>query len=370
MSQSGTRRKLKRLGLIIITLTTIALGAVFLYPFLFPPPLSLAPEEEIKAVYRIPEGPFAIGDLIPVTLIVEARAGINYQMPDLPVGRLGPLEIRKEKQSTSKRRQGGIQHTVMYMLTPWETGELPLPPVTLYYQDREGAERIYELPPAVLVVHSLLPPGKTREELLALPLKGVKDPVGLPPDWTPFLWFLLILIGAFLLWLLVRFLQARFARPASRPEAQKPLEPADQIARRRLEALRQAAYLERGDYKGFYSELSALLREYIENRFEITALEMTTEEFLAYLAAPERLSTTPQAKPLFRPEHQCKLAAFLRTADLVKFARYIPATATVEADLAVVEQLITETREIPAPPAGTDGGGGASAILIDQEQCR
>ena len=368
MKQSSSRQKLSRLCLILIALAGGVLLASLLYAVLFPPPLALAPEEKLKAAYRIAEGPFAIGDLIPVALVVESRHEINYQMPELPTGRLGPLEIREQSQSTTKRRRGGVQQTVEYMLTAWETGELTLPPVTLYYQDQEGTERTYELTAETIVVRSLLPSGKTWEELLALPLKGVKDPVGLPPNWTPLYWLSLILIGAFLLWLLVHYLQACFARTATRPEEQSPPEPADQIARRRLDALKETAYLERGDYKGFYSELSEILREYMENRFRITALEMTTEEFLTYLAAPDRLSSTPQAAPLLGQKHQSRLAAFLTTADLVKFAQHSPAAATVEADLTMVEQLIAETREIPSAPAETNDDCGAGEILIDQEQ--
>ena len=230
-----------------------------------------------------------------------------------------------------------------YILTAWETGELPLPPVTIYYQDREGGERTYELTTETIRIRSLLPSEKTREELLALPLKGLKTPVGLPPNWRPLLWFSLIMIGAFLLWCLLHYLQTRFARPATQPEAASAPEPADQIARRRLAALKKAAYLERGDYKGFYSELSAILREYIENRFQITALEMTTDEFLAYLATPDRLSSIPQAAPLFQPEHK-------QTDSFSEDGRFgkIPAFTTFyhsEADLTMVEELIAERRK-------------------------
>lgn len=371
MKQTSPRKKLTRFGLAFILLTGCGLFAFSLYPLLFPPPLNLAPGEGIKAAYLIPEGPFWIGDLIPVTLAVESRHGINYQRPELPAGRLGSLEIREQQQITTERRRGGIRQTTDYILTAWETGSFPLPPLTIYYQDAEGAEQIYELKPEKIVVTSLLPAGKTWEELSALPIKGVKEPVGLPPNWSYLFWISLVLIGAFLLWLLVRFISSHMAQKTTLQDEESALEPADHIARRRLAALKKASYLERGDLKGFYSKLSEILREYMENRFEITALEMTTEEFLTHLAAPDKLLTSSSAQqtaPILNWEQQARLATFLNAADLVKFAQHLPAAPEIEMDLKIVEQLITETKEVPATPAGTGGDGRPGEILIEQEQ--
>jgi DNA-binding MurR/RpiR family transcriptional regulator len=67
---------------------------------------------------------------------------------------------------------------------------------------------------------------------------------------------------------------------------------------------------EKGLFKDFYIELTHVVRRYIERSHGIRAPEQTTEEFLA----------AAKSHPRFTPEVIAKLADFLRSADLVKFA--------------------------------------------------
>jgi hypothetical protein len=112
-------------------------------------------------------------------------------------------------------------------------------------------------------------------------------------------------------------------------------EPAHLIALRRLEALQGAGYLEAGDFKTFYSELSEIIREYMENRFQIRALEMTTEEFLVHLTKDNSLTR----------EQQLLLREFLNYSDLVKFAKHLPLLEEADRALAKSRELIEETKE-------------------------
>ena len=67
---------------------------------------------------------------------------------------------------------------------------------------------------------------------------------------------------------------------------------------------------QKGLFKDFYIELTHVVRRYIERSHGIRAPEQTTEEFLA----------AAKAHPRFTPEVIARLADFLRSADLVKFA--------------------------------------------------
>ena len=59
--------------------------------------------------------------------------------------------------------------------------------------------------------------------------------------------------------------------------------PAHVIALEKLETLRRQKKWEKGEDKIFASELTEIIREYIENRFGVLALEMTTQEITAAL---------------------------------------------------------------------------------------
>ena len=65
--------------------------------------------------------------------------------------------------------------------------------------------------------------------------------------------------------------------------------------------------------KAFYSGVTDALREYIEARFGVGAMEKTTSEIMADLSDKK-----------IEPRHYKELEELFKTADLVKFAKYIP----------------------------------------------
>lgn len=85
-----------------------------------------------------------------------------------------------------------------------------------------------------------------------------------------------------------------------------------------LEALLGRDLPSKGRFKDYYSELTLVVRRYIERRHGIKAPRQTTDEFLA----------AASGKPGFPAETVGRLRDFLSSADLVKFAG---ASATVAA---------------------------------------
>ena len=93
----------------------------------------------------------------------------------------------------------------------------------------------------------------------------------------------------------------------------KPKLPAHIIALNDLEELRMQKMWQSGKVKEYYTAMTDIVRLYIEERFEISAVEMTTEEILKDLRN-ENLDS----------EIQNKLGQTLVLADLVKFAKETP----------------------------------------------
>ena len=101
----------------------------------------------------------------------------------------------------------------------------------------------------------------------------------------------------------------------------------------------------------FYTQLSAIVRQYLENQLHLRAPERTTEEFLFELAQGSRLSE----------EHKNLLGAFLQEADLVKFARHRPGPADMDRAFGAAEKFVRESvgqasclspDNHPLPPTG------------------
>ena len=92
-----------------------------------------------------------------------------------------------------------------------------------------------------------------------------------------------------------------------------PLPPAHIVALDALERLHNEKLWQNNKHKQYYSALSDILRTYLDGRFEVGAMEMTTDEIVAALREVE-----------IEQKQKMELLSVLRDADLVKFAKMIP----------------------------------------------
>jgi hypothetical protein len=95
----------------------------------------------------------------------------------------------------------------------------------------------------------------------------------------------------------------------------KPKEPAHIIALRELDRIKNEKLWQKDKIKEFYSDVTETLRIYIEDRFDIPAMEQTTDEIL---------TNFKYRKELINEKLFGNLSQILSLADLVKFAKYIP----------------------------------------------
>lgn len=128
----------------------------------------------------------------------------------------------------------------------------------------------------------------------------------------------------------------------TRPKAAPTLRtvPAHELALKALAALKSRGYMEEGKAELFYVELSAIVRLYLEQRFELHAPEQTTEEFIRSSSQSTALSQ----------EHRQLTRDFLEQSDLVKFARFAPGQHDMQFALSAAERLVKET--IPSVNGG------------------
>ena len=131
---------------------------------------------------------------------------------------------------------------------------------------------------------------------------------------------------------------AYFAWRYWRKRQQQPAQPEVVIppherARQRLQAALRLIH----EPPPFCVEVSAAIRLYLEERFDLRAPERTTEEFLFEL----------QGSPLLTPDQKQTLGDFLARCDLVKFARDVPEHYELEALHGVAVRLVSETEPPP-----------------------
>ncbi|HMR44414.1 MAG TPA: hypothetical protein PKC40_11305 [Saprospiraceae bacterium] len=178
----------------------------------------------------------------------------------------------------------------------------------------------YFFQPALLVIdkNGLRDSFYSNELLLAVNnpdtvrLEGIKPIIEEPvlfSDYLPYFYgFGLTLIIA-----LAVFYFSRRKKKVKKVEVKITPKTPHEIALEKLETLKAAKYWQRGELKMYYSELTFILREYLENRYHFPALESTTDEILRDLKKTDMEGEMlPVARDIFQ------------TADLVKFAKAQP----------------------------------------------
>lgn len=109
--------------------------------------------------------------------------------------------------------------------------------------------------------------------------------------------------------------------------------------------MENSKYLIQDEYKQYYSELTDIVRSYLEEDVHVTALESTTDELITKL---ELLRDAGELKIDNDTLQQFK--RILQTADLVKFAKSRPEASVAEQDRKSIEQIVIKTHEaLPEP---------------------
>lgn len=271
-----------------------------------------------------------IGDPIRYTVEISAAPDTEVVIPVLS-GTLGDFSITDFGDVPPHKQDGRVVTTRWYTLTIFDTGDhlIPAPKVSYRLPGEELKEAQGE---EVLVgVASLLAKAKDAHDI-----RDIKPPEELPFDWRPYGIVLGALIGVGLLGVGCFYL-------LNRPRRQRivPPRPAHEVALAALNRLRSQKLIEQGRFEQYYVQLSSIVRQYLENGFNLRAPEMTTEEFLTALASDRRLNMP----------HRRLLSEFLSQADLVKFARHLPSLKDSEAAYEAARRFIEESR--PAPPSLT-----------------
>ena len=179
------------------------------------------------------------------------------------------------------------------------------------------------------------------------PKKGVfdiKTVIDTPWVWSelwnylPWVLLALAIIGG-LIWLIF-YLRKHQSPLVSILQKEKPKDPPYIVAIRELERIRNEKAWQKNQEKRFYTEITDVLRIYIEERFAVLAMESTTDE----------LVKTMKANKLVDSNTLRDLQAILEEADLVKFAKYIPRVEDNDKNLTLSQHFVEVTKPVEVEP--------------------
>ena len=162
---------------------------------------------------------------------------------------------------------------------------------------------------------------------------------------TSYLWlYTLITLAALALiaFLLYWFIWRK--KPLTEAEEIALLPPYDR-AKIALKKLDESQHLIRDEIKEYYSELTFIIKRYLDEKVDDRALESTTAELI------ERLEFLKDHKKIeLSKESIQNIEDILRRADLVKFAKSAPDTALAEVDKTIIDQEIDHVKAaLPEP---------------------
>lgn len=278
----------------------------------------------IEAAAAVDKARIRIGDKIIYSLTVKAKSNIEVEFPQIL-----PLESAgfavKGFGSSQKGLFGRKTFKQWYILDTYVSGEHAIPATAIKYRAKGQTDwQELSVNEVKLEVKSVLDAATNK-----IALRDIRGPKSFAGQMRLYALVTLTLLAVFSLILLHKKRDERRASPV----------PAHIIAYEALAALEKKDYIRKGLTKIYYTELSDIVRRYLEYRFNIRAPEMTTEEFLIKVKEDSILSL----------EHKILLRDFLTHCDLVKFAQYQPAETEASLSLPLARQLIDQTKQEDKP---------------------
>ncbi len=287
---------------------------------------------KISLEAKVDKNKIKIGDLIHYSIIVARDEKINVEMPDLGAN-LGAFEIREYSDPDPEKRNGEIIQRREYIISTYDIGDYEIPPVTVRYgvgKDTSWKELTTE---TIKISVESLKPSETGD------IRDIKPPLEIARDWMRIIRFaaaalLIVLIGI----LIFIYIKRRKQGKSIIPRREKPKRPPHEIALEELEQLLQDQLLEKGEIKQFYIRISEIIRRYVEGRFFIVAIEMTTAQLIDTMVEAEVENEDVQL-----------VEDFLMQCDLVKFAKYIPTSEENEKVIDQAFEIVNKTKIIIEP---------------------
>jgi hypothetical protein len=244
-----------------------------------------------------------------------------------------PLEMINSYAVDTTKKDGYYQFTKTYGLTQFDSGVYTIPRQKINL----GGKLFYTDSLEVQVNPVLV--DTTKQKLFDIkPLTEVeKSPSGF---WGGFALFMLIFlsISGLLYWFFWR------KKPLSEAEKIAALKPYER-AKLALEKLDEEQYFQNEEIKTYYSDLTLILRQYLDEKVYEQSLESTTDELVL------RLKTLKEANQItLSPETIRNIETILKRADLVKFAKSKPDFQLARFDKSTIELEIDHVKEgLPEP---------------------
>tara|TARA_B110000046_G_scaffold146996_1_gene154521 strand:- start:1635 stop:2558 length:924 start_codon:yes stop_codon:yes gene_type:complete len=218
-----------------------------------------------------------------------------------------------------------------YLMTGFDSGAYYIPSQQIFIKNRSY------LTDSILINVATIAVDTTKQKIF--PIKAIQREPLVYDDFKPYIiWVILILLA---ITGIIYYLIKRKKTLVTEEETIAALPPFEE-ALEKLQELDNKLLWQNNEIKKYYSELTEIVRAYIEKELKVPALEITTHELIDILSDFNEAKTIHTSRETIK-----KLNALLREADLVKFAKSTPLSHEIEEDRRDAEDVLNNLKPTP-----------------------
>ena len=272
--------------------------------------IQLLRAQPVKVKASIDSTHMLIGDQLKLVLEIEKPKDMDIKFPMIPDTFSSHIEVVKRLpvDTIKLADKDRIRLSQSILISSFDSGSHVIPPFFFKLKHNQLTDSIATQAMIFQVLTMKIDTAKGPVD--------IKVPYGAPLSLKEIIPYILgvILIAAIIFFIFYYMRWKKKNVPLfSRPE--KPKEPAHIIALRELDRIKAQKLWQQEKIKQYYSEVADTIRYYIQNRFDIPAMEQTSAETIGVFKQNTELV---DGNSLNEIQH------ILSLADLVKFAKYTP----------------------------------------------
>ena len=297
--------------------------------------VQIALAQQFTVSSQLDSASIQIGEQARLRLSVAQPTNLQVSIPILSDTITKGIEIvEMVKADTISLSDSRIQVNYDYLITSFDSGFYFIPSYTY-----AAAGDTLQTAPLGLSVTTVTVNPETDD------VKAIKPIMDAPFYWSELFTWVGYFLLAFLVVSLIIFVLLKYVFKKKVPfitETPQPVIPPHIVALEKLEEIKVQKIWQCGDIKVFYTQVTDVLRVYLEGRFGINAMELTSDEIMALVKKEPGLN-----------EVRAALKDLLTLADLVKFAKMVPLENENERSLLTAFDVVDKTKPVEEPQVET-----------------
>jgi len=298
--------------------------------------------QNIQVFAKMDQTTIRIGEQTKLHLSVEqpAKEKINFpKLADTLTKKIQVINSSKADTIYAPNDRSRITVTQSFTLTSFDAGAYVIP--SFLFGSSSGVLKTNEL---VLTVQAV-------KVDTTKAIYDIKQPLAVSYSFMDWLrdnwyWVLIPVLGIVLVIGLIWYLNKRPKKEVVIPVVKKVI-PVHTLALNQLKELEEKKLWQQDEVKQYYSELSEVIREYLEKRYAIKTHEKTTDEIFTGL---KRVDISAENKNML---HQ-----LLVLSDLVKFAKEKPMPVENEQSMERAVNFVLKTQQLNGVEKKEGGNAG------------